>query len=453
MPHRALIIARERQGRAGLVPARRHDVRHALFVAFHFPPEASSSGVLRTLKYARYLAQYDWRVTVVAPRADAYSAVDPQLEAQIVAPVRVVRTRWLNTKKHLAFRGHYPALLALPDPWIGWLPWGVAAGRAVLRGDPPEVLYSTSPHATAHLIAFALARISSLPWIADFRDPWYEETPEPGAPSGALYRRINRGLERRVIERCSHVVTTTEHLRDELRARYSEVRPEKFSSIPNGYDEADFASSPPPRPPGERMVVVHTGSLNAEFRDPRPLFRSIGRLATLGAVDPRRIALRFVGGGDYGNSSEVRRAVAESGLEGSVQFIERVPFDEALREVAAADLLLLLQASADTTGLVPAKLYEYLRAQRPVLALVYAGASTEVIAGTGGGWAIDPRDERALDATVEVAYKSWITCTLNARLADLDALRRFDRKSLAETLARLFDDAHSGRGVFSSGTD
>ena len=88
----------------------------------------------------------------------------------------------------------------------------------------------------------------------------------------------------------------------------------------------------------------------------------------------------------------MRAAVRESGLTGSVEFLGRVPYTEALAELSTADLLLLLQASEDTMSLVPAKLYEYLRAMRPVLALVLPGATSEVLAMTGGGWLANPRN-------------------------------------------------------------
>jgi len=93
----------------------------------------------------------------------AYSVRDQQLESQIPHDVKVVRTRYLNTKKHLSVRGVYPALLALPDVWIGWLPWAVAAGRRLIDRDPVDIVYSTSPHASAHLIAMRLAA-RKLPW-------------------------------------------------------------------------------------------------------------------------------------------------------------------------------------------------------------------------------------------------------------------------------------------------
>jgi glycosyltransferase involved in cell wall biosynthesis len=415
---------------------------HALFVAFHFPPEASSSGVLRTLKYVRYLEDYGWRVTVISPKTDAYSIIDQRLEEQLPRSTRVVRTAWVNTKKRFAIFGAYPSLLALPDPWIGWLPWAVAAGRRVVQSDPAHVVYSTSPHATAHLIALVLARASKVPWIADFRDPWFEDPPEPGAPNGRLYMSINRLLEKSVTTRCTHIVTSTTHLRDSLRRRYSHLQREKITAIPNGYDEADFAAATSASRT-ERFTVVHAGSINADFRDPRPLFRALRRLIDNGQIERDRIELRFIGAGEYAASAALRTALAQTDLTKQVAFAPRIPFDETLRQLGAADLLLLLQASADTVDLVPAKLYEYLRAQRPVLAIVYPGATAEVLEVTGGGWAVDPRDDAAMDKAITVAYSAWKLDSLQRCAADLNALRQFDRRTLTGALAKLFDQLRS----------
>lgn len=410
---------------------------HAIFVAFHFPPEASSSGVLRTLKFVRYLADHDWRVTVIAPTVQAYEVCDPSLEVQLPASTRIVRTPWLNTKRHLSVGGRYPALLALPDNWIGWFPWAVATGRRILRSEGADLVFSTSPHATAHLIAWRLARAGGLPWVADFRDPWIEDPPEPGAPNGPVYRRLNRWLERRVIERCDAVVVSTNQLRDTLRSRYPAQPSGKIRSILNGYDEMDFAALPPAAPPGRRLRIVHAGSINAEFRDPVPMFQALGNMIRSGIAHPAEFEIRFIGGGPYAQAQRVHAAIAAAGLEGSVVFLPRVPYDESLRELGAADVLLLLQASADTVDLVPAKLYEYLRSQKPVLALVYPGAVTDVMARTGGGWSADPRTP-ALEATLAEIVADWRDGRLGSRAASLDALRCFDRRALTAELAGVF---------------
>src|SRR5215470_15119189 len=221
-------------------------MRHALFVAYHYPPESSSSGVLRTLKYTRYLGGFGWRVTVLTLDRAAYEVTDPKLEEQIPKDVRVIRTPFIDVKRQLAIRGSYPSILAIPDRWSGWWPWAVAAGRRILQEGPVDMIYSTSPHATAHLVAWSLARRSGVRWVADFRDPWYEEPPEPGTTR--LGQFAARRLERLVVRRADRIVASTGRLRDTLAARYPEKPITEFVSIPNGYDEADFSSIGKPSP-------------------------------------------------------------------------------------------------------------------------------------------------------------------------------------------------------------
>jgi glycosyltransferase involved in cell wall biosynthesis len=365
---------------------------------------------------------------------------DRALEAQIPPDAAVIRTRFLNTKRHLSFRGVYPALLALPDVWIGWLPWALRGARGLIAADPIDVVYSTSPHATAHLVARRIAAQTRVPWVTDFRDPWIEDPPEPGTPNGIVYRHVNRWLERDVVRRSAAVVASTEHLRDLLRDRYHLERREKFHVIANGYDEADFALLPArSERPSKRLRIVHAGSINAGFRDPRPVFAALRRLIAQGKLRADECEIRFVGPGDYGDSAEVRSAIDEAGLGSAVELTARVPYEEALKELTSADILLLLQASDDTVGLVPAKLYEYLRAGRPVLAFVRDGAVTEILHATGGGWAADPRTCSAIDAALADAIGAWRSGNLGEHCANFDALRRYERRSLAGELARLFD--------------
>jgi len=413
-------------------------MRHALFVAYHYPPESSSSGVLRTLKYTRYLGRFGWRVTVLTLNREAYQVTDPKLEEQVPPDVRVVRTPFIDVKRHLAIRGSYPSFLAIPDRWSGWWPWAVAAGRRVLRRDPVDVVYSTSPHATAHLIALSLAGRAKLHWVADFRDPWYEEPPEPGTTRiGHVAARM---LERLVAGRADLIVASTTRLRNTLAARYPRQSPEKFLAIPNGYDEADFssvlgssASSP------DELLIVHAGSLSERFRDPRPVFEAVHRAAQTGLVDPSRIRFRFLGGGPFGESAEVKEAVKDAGLIARVEFLPRVSYQASLTELGRASILLLLQASKDTVDLVPAKLFEYLRAGRPVLALAPLGATAEVLNDTRGGWVVDPSDMDSLRDAIVTAYRAWTSGDLSRLTATSATLGQYNRAYLAGVLAEHFE--------------
>src|SRR6266542_1225757 len=269
-------------------------MKHALFVAFHYPPESSSSGVLRTLKYTRYLGRVGWRVTVLTLRREAYEVADPKLEGQIPPEVRVIRTRFISVKRHLAIRGSYPSFLAIPDRWIGWWPWAVAAGRRVIKDESVDLIYSTSPHATSHLIGFELSRRSRIPWVADFRDPWYEEPPETGTTRIAHFAA--RRLERAVVRQADRIVASTGRLRDTLAIRYPWEPNRKFVAIANGYDEDDFArAAGMPKPSPDELLIVHAGTISADFRDPRPLLQAVRGAAQAGLVEPGRIRIRFLG--------------------------------------------------------------------------------------------------------------------------------------------------------------
>lgn len=413
-------------------------VRHVLFVAYHYPPEASSSGVLRTLKYTRYLGAHGWRTTVLTLKRHAFEVTDAGLEDQIPPGVRVVRTSFLDVKRHLGIRGVYPGSLAVPDRWIGWWPWAVREGRRIMRTDPVDLVYSTSPHATAHVVALSLRRLTRCPWVADFRDPWYEEPPEAGTPR--IVHWAARHLERQVVHRAATVVASTDRLRDALATRYAGEPREKFCAIPNGYDDEDFAARPmPDLSAGSELLILHAGGINPTFRDPRPLFAALREVGDSGALDVSQVRFRFLGGGPFGDSPQMRQAIEAAGLSGRVEFLPRVDYARALAEQAKARLLLLLQASADTTDLVPAKLFEYLRAGRPVLAVVGPGATAELLRETGGGWVVDPRSPEALQAALAAAVRAWQSGTLAVLTADHGVLKRFSRERLAADLAARFD--------------
>lgn len=412
--------------------------RHALFVVFHFPPEASSSGVLRTLKYVKYLADFGWRVTVLTLRRDAYEITDASLEQQVPAEVRVVRTPYLNTKRHLSILRRYPAALAVPDSWVGWSFWAIRAGRRIFRDDPYDLIYSTSPHATTHLIAKRLAEFSRRPWVMDFRDPWYEEPPEPGTPW--VVHWAGRHLERRAIRRADLVTTSTPQLQQDLENRYGDVLQGRVRCIFNGYDEADFAALPDARTErSDVLTILHAGNINAEFRDPIPLFRALRAAQDRGALDLSRIRLRFIGPGDYARSDAIATEIERLKLQECVVFEGRIPYDQALQRIVDADLLLLMQASDDTVGLVPAKLFEYLRAQRPVLALVREGAAQAVLEETEGGWAVDPAYQDKLEAVISEAFQSWQQGRLQEQAASPASLQRYSRRNLTRELAQAFD--------------
>lgn len=369
------------------------DVKRVLMIAYHFPPVRGSSGVQRTLKFCRYLPEYGWEPMVLTVDQLAYPATDAGQLAEIPQGMVLKRTFALDTARHLAICGRYPYWLALPDRWASWCVSAVIAGLRLIREYRPTVLWSTYPIATAHAVGLMLHRLSGLPWVADLRDSMTEDS----YPSDPRIWRAFRWIEKQTVERASRVAFTTPGALRMYRERYPSLPPERWTLIANGYDEENFraaerAVSPPSRRSGNRLVLVHSGVLYRSERDPSAFFAAIAELVRNGkiSVEGLEIILRASGDEAYYQQILHQQEIAEI-----VKLKPALPYREALEEMLRADGLLLFQA-ASCNHQIPAKLYEYLRAQRPVLALTDpAGATACALreAGAGRMVRIDSREE------------------------------------------------------------
>jgi glycosyltransferase involved in cell wall biosynthesis len=367
--------------------------RRVLMVAFHYPPWVGSSGYLRTLKFSRYLPEHGWRPIVLTAQPRAYPRTTDQQLGEIPEAVVVRRTFALDARRHLAIRGSSLRVTALPDQWSSWWVSAVPAGLRLVREHRPAVLWSTYPIATAHLIGLTLHRLTGLPWVADFRDSMTEDD----YPVHPLTRRMHRWIERRVVEESSLAVFTATSARRMYLDRYRDLPASRCVVIGNGYDEADFegfsrASQREATIEGP-VRLLHGGLIYREERDPRPFFRALARLRQEGRVHrgTLQVELRAPGTDSY-----YQGLVTELGIDDIVRILPALPYREALREAAGAGALLVLQG-ASCNHQIPAKAYEYLRLNKPILALTGPGGDTAaLLAACGGATAVDLLDENGI---------------------------------------------------------
>lgn len=336
-------------------------------IAYHYPPVLGSSGVHRTLQFSRHLSERGWEPIILTVHPRAYAATVEDQLASIPPNVHVERAFALDTMRHLSIRGRYPSWLALPDPWWTWWLGAVPRGLRLIRSLRPEVIWSTFPIATAHKIGLSLHLRTGVPWVADFRDAMTE----PGYPSPPIKWRSQRRIEERAVRACSRAVFTTEGALSLHAERYPDVPKDRWVVIPNGYDEEDFRraekrmAGKPRKPDGGPIVLLHSGIIYPEERDPRAFFEAISRLKRAGVVSPEKLRVVLRG---TGHDSCHRRLISERGIEDLVFLEPSLPYADALVEMLTTDVLLLLQASM-CNHQIPAKLYEYVRSRRPVLAL------------------------------------------------------------------------------------
>ena len=338
-------------------------MRRILLVAFHFPPSFGSSGSQRTLKFAQYLRDNNWDPIVLTAHPFAYRLTSEKQLAEIPEGLRVCRTFSLDAARHLAIRGRYIQRLAIPDPWTSWRITAIPAGLRLIAKYKPAVVWSTFPIASAHSVGSALHRISGIPWVADFRDVMTEED----YPENPQRRRSHISIEQQTVKLADRVVFTTEGAAKLYAERYPDEPPHKWHCIRNGYDEENFAAAAtiPTRRQKPGIKLLHSGLLYPSERDPSCFFQALANLKSRGVVDNGTftVVLRSTG-----HDEHHWRLLKDLDILDLVELEPGIPYVEALAEMMESDGLLVFQAS-NCNNQVPAKIYEYFRARRPILAM------------------------------------------------------------------------------------
>jgi glycosyltransferase involved in cell wall biosynthesis len=340
-------------------------MKKVLMVAYHFPPLAGSSGIQRTLRFAQQLPEFGWDPIVLTAHPRAYERTSDDLLAEVPGHMIVKRAFALDASRHLSLRGRYPGWLARPDRWMTWRFGAVSAGRSLIRQHAPQIIWSTYPIATAHAIGGALSLRSRLPWVADFRDPMAQD----GYPADPATWKSFKTIEERTVASARFSVFTTPGAAREYRRRYPAAA-DRITVIENGFDEESFAGlafDPAARQPlnADAITLLHSGIVYTSERDPTQLFIALSQMVEQGRLQPGALRVRFRAAG---HDDMLRALARQHGIEPFVELAPPIPYRAALDEMLRADGLLLLQAS-NCNEQIPAKLYEYLRAGRPIVAL------------------------------------------------------------------------------------
>jgi len=408
-------------------------MKRVLMIAYHFPPAAGGSGIQRTLRFVQQLPQFGWEPIVLTVDPRAYVRTSDDLLAEIPAATTVERVFALDVARLVPGMRAYPRSLARPDRWWTWRFGAIAAGMRLVHEHRPEVIWSTYPIPTAHVIAQRLRKRTGLPWVADFRDPMAQD----GYPKDpALWRRYE-AIERETVRGAARSVFAAPGAVAEYAARYPEYR-DRIALIENGYDEATFARSlarlPASMPRGEApIVLLHSGTIYDSERDPTPLFEALGRLRRSGELGA--IELRF----RASENEALLQAIAEAnGVGDVVTLMPPVSYEDALSEMVRVDALLLMQAANCNTQ-IPAKAYEYLRAGRPIFALTEPLGDTGRLMQRAGVSHFGPPD--APDAIVR-ALRTFLTRVRNgtASLPSKEFTEGCSRTQRTLALAKLLDD-------------
>jgi len=399
-----------------------------LLVTMYFPP-AGGAGVHRPLKLAAHLADLGFDVHVLAPDDPKWVHRDESLRAP--ASVTVHRARNFGPPARLRadeLFGAGPldrvaarALITfrrflVPDASVIWSVNAARSAIRLVRREGIDVVLTTSPPISVNLVGLATTRATKAAWVADLRDSFL-------TPDRRRHVRGEARLARSVARRADAIVAATRGIAEEMRA----LGPRgPVELIQNACDFEDFEDLAYER--GERFRLTHTGSFVGR-RNARPFFEALAR------ANGSTVA-RFVGGLRASDEPFIR----ELGLGRRLEVVPFQPHDRTLALQRDSDALLLLLAEAGEAGrkILSAKLFEYLAAGRPILAVVPPdGEAAEVIREAKAGVVVAPDDVDGIAAALSDLERRWQTGELGP-VELTDELRwRLSRRERAERLADL----------------
>lgn len=411
-----------------------NSANRALLIAYQYPPCQQSSGYLRTLAFSRYLPAFGWNPVVLTASERAYGRSDATERDRIPDSVPVVRAFARDARDLFSIRRKYPSFVAVPDRQSSWWLGAMPTGLKLIRRYKPSVLWATQPTPTAFWIAYSLHRITGIPWVADFRDPI-------GLGISRQADRMRRWIERKTVYSSSRIVFTTLGAASAYATAYPDVPEDRWNVIPNGYDETDFSDiNDTPEPMESRPLrLVHSGVLYRDGRNPSALLGALRQLKAEGELTTSdvEIVLRASGSEEY-----FQQLVNNAGVGDIVHLRPPLPYREALREICSADGLLVLQG-AKFNSQIPAKIYEYYRARRPVMALTDPAGNTAQALYQADIDTIAPIDDPDLIAHTLRDFVTGIRAGTAPTASETD-ITRYSRQNGARELSRLFNDiSHS----------
>jgi glycosyltransferase involved in cell wall biosynthesis len=349
----------------------------------------------------------------------------------------------IRNPQSLDLRDLLLSLSTIPDKYNGWLIPAVAAGLRAIKQTGASAIYSSAPCFTSHLAGYWLALLTGLPWVAHFRDPWITGALSSLRPGNNICIKINRALERMTISRADAVVCVTEEHAVLMRAAYDQMAASKFAVVMNGYDGLEWqeAIESLPRDEGRaanaprKFLITYAGNLYIK-RNPAPLFRALRTLIDSGEIGRDEASVELIGLCESSEGRSMADLVSEAGIEGCVEMRGRLSHAETLRRLLQSDLLLLL--AEELVVQIPGKTFEYLKTQRPILALTSEGAVANLLRRTGGAWVVRPDDHPGVVNAVRECYQLWKN-GLPSPAPNPAIVENFDRRRTTGWIAELLD--------------
>jgi len=430
-------------------------VKRVLIITYYWPP-SGGAGVQRWLKFSKYLPEYGWQPVIYTPENPEAPASDDTLFKDISPETEVLKTRiwepysWykkflgirkeekvnagfiaerekpkLKEKISVWIRGNF----FIPDARKYWIRPSVRFLRNYLKEHPVDVIITTGPPHSMHLIARGLKKYFSIPWIADFRDPWSEIDFYEQLYLTPMADRKHKRQELKVLSGAERVVAVGDIRAKDLEA----IGGRPVDVITNGYDDADFALGDVEA--DEKFTIVHVGALNRDRNHPA-FWKVLGELVEEDQAFREALEVRLIGKVDYSVNSNIE----QNKLGAYLNKIEYLPHVEIANMLKASRLLYLpINHTPKPNSIIPGKIFEYMASGRPVLGTgPIHGDSAALLKKTGSGKMVDFEDEAGIRQVLSDSFQTYLKPEKNPKE---DSLLQYSRKNLCGQLVKIMDQS------------
>ncbi len=422
-------------------------MKRALIITYYWPP-AGGPGVQRWLKFVKYFREFGVEPIVYAPENPNYPLVDEKFASEIPSDIEVLKqpinepyrfaklfskkkTKQMSSgiiskkeisaveKLMLYIRGNF----FIPDARVGWVKPSVKFLSKYIAENPVDVVITTGPPHSLHLIGMQLQKDLNVKWITDFRDPWTTIHYHKSLRLNKASERKHKALEASVLKSADIITVTSPTTKKEFEM----IAETPIEVITNGYDiseKIDFKMD-------SKFSISHIGSLLSE-RNPEILWKVLAEICKEDTSFKNDLQLKFAGA----VSAEVKQSLENFQLMENCEFLGYVSHSEALKMQHQSQVLLLVEInSAETRAIIPGKLFEYLAAKRPIIALGPKESDIEgIINETKSGKFFSYWDDDELKTEILQLYKDFKNGEL--KIAS-EGIEKYSRKELTRQMASL----------------
>jgi glycosyltransferase involved in cell wall biosynthesis len=389
-----------------------------LIITYFFPPY-NTIGAVRLGKIAKYLTKFGHEVRVVTAKNQSLGLeLQTSLELEIPSS-NVLYTRWLDLSK---LKPGFLKGQILSNGHVGWLPFALFTTNRLLRSWKPDLIFASAMPTVSLMVGYGVSVRHKIPFIAELRDLWIDDFIVKYSPKRRI---VEESLERKVLSHATSVITVSPPLAEILRKKYNK----EIDVVYNGFDQEDYEQTHEIKYPKEdALSIVYTGTLYENYRDPSPLFEAMHILDT----QKDQICVKFFGE----DGDKVIELAKRFGVEQSVKTSFRVPYRDSTRIQRKSDiLLLLLWLDPRARGMYTGKLFEYIGARRPILAIGHPDNDVaDLIRERNLGFvSLDPKE-------ISERLQLWIAEKRQGKLTDLphEVTRGFTREEQVRRLENIF---------------